>query len=64
MGKTYLYGFLTMVRIKQHLPLESPVIYFIQIMIEFISEKFLSLTFEKSDVSFANVLQIDSIPIR
>ena len=33
-GKTYLYGLLTKVRIKQHLPLKSPFTYFIQIVIE------------------------------
>ena len=34
MRKTYVYGLLTWVKIKQHLSLESPFTYFIQIVIK------------------------------
>ena len=33
--KTYLYGLLTRISIKQHLSLESQLTYFIQIVIEY-----------------------------
>ena len=70
---------LTMVRIKQHLPLESLFTYFFEIIIEIsirksfvlfksflslVSEKVSSLTFEKSDVSTANILHVDFIQLR
>ena len=70
MRKTYLYGLLTGVRIKKHLPLESPFNYFIQIVInlrivswKFRFEKVSFLTFEKSDASSRNIFHIDSITL-
>ena len=68
-----------MVRIKQYLPLESLFTYFFEIIIEIsirksfvlfksflslVSEKVSSLTFEKSDVSTANILHVDFIQLR
>ena len=78
MGK-YLYCLLTRDRIKQHLPLERLFTYLIEIVVEFsirnsfvlfksflslVSEKVSSITFEKGNVSSANVLHVDFIQLR